>query len=73
MLLESLRRLGLAGTAGAHLRCDTLRLRYLKIAARIRITCRRIWLSLPTAYPGQRDFARIMAALQKIPICRPSG
>ncbi len=68
VLLESLRRLGLQGTANARRRCDTLRLRYLKIAARIKITHRRIWLALPTAYPWQEEFARALANLARVPL-----
>ena len=67
VLLHGLRRLGLKGTANANLRCDTLRLRLLKIAARIKLTHRRIWLALPTAFPWQVDFARALANLLKIP------
>ncbi len=68
LLLYGLARLGLSGTGDARLRCDTLRLRFLKIAGRLRLTHRCIWLSLPTAYPWQRDFARMLANLAKIPI-----
>ena len=67
VMLQGLRRLGLSGTGNARLRCDTLRLRLLKIAARLRITHRRIWLSLPSAYPWQKDFAGVLANLAKVP------
>ncbi len=68
VLLEGLRRLGLSGTGNARLQCHSLRLKFLKVAARIRITHRRIRLSLPTTYPWQRDFAGVMANLAKIPV-----
>ena len=71
VLLAAMRRLALAGTRNASLQCGTLRLRFLKIAARIRITHRRIWLHLPTAYPWQDDFAQALANLQRKPLYHP--
>ena len=67
VLLEGLRRLGLAGTGNARAQCHSLRRRFLKVAARIRITHRRIWLSLPSAYPWQGDFAGALARLSGVP------
>ena len=52
-VLEALRRLGLADEARAH-RGRSLRL--LKIGARIRITARKVWISLATGYaPGSSN------------------
>ena len=42
VLVEALRRLGLAGTEWAQAQADTIRLKLLKIAAQVRITARRI-------------------------------
>lgn len=72
VLLEGLRRLGLKGTGNARLRCDSLRLRFLKIAGKVRITHRRIWISLPSAYPFQAAFAGIVDRLAEIPVYHPS-
>ncbi len=44
VLVEALRRLGLAGTEWAEAQVDTIRLKLLKIAAQVRITARRIWV-----------------------------
>jgi hypothetical protein len=41
-LLQALRELGLAGTAIAKAQCGTIRLRLLKIGARVRVTVRKI-------------------------------
>jgi hypothetical protein len=57
VLLHGLRRLGLQGTEWARAQAPTLRLRLLKIAARIRITTRKVWISLASSYPLQRVFA----------------
>lgn len=64
LLLVELRRLGLTGTALARAQCGTIRLKLLKIGARIRITVRRVWVSLSSAYPHQMLFAQIYANLQ---------
>ena len=41
-LIEALRRIGLAGTELANAYCGTIRLKLLKIGARIRVTVRRV-------------------------------
>jgi len=66
VLLAELRRLGLAGTDLARAQCNTIRLKLLKIGARIRITVRRVWVSLSSAYPHQRLFAEILENLQAV-------
>ena len=49
VLMHGLRRLGLAGTRWARAQCGTLRTRLLKVAARVRVTARKVWLSFPSA------------------------
>jgi len=44
VLIEALRRLGLAGTQWAQALADTIRVKLLKIAAQVRITARRVWV-----------------------------
>jgi len=56
VLVEGLRRLGLKGTAWARAQAPTIRTRLLKIAARIRITTRKVWISLASSYPLQTVF-----------------
>jgi len=50
-LMAALRRLGLQHTELAKARCDTIRLKLLKIGTRVRVTVRRIWLSLSSGCP----------------------
>ena len=57
VLMAAMRRFGLAGTPLARAQCGTIRLKLLKVAAQLRITHRRIWLALPSAFPWQSDFA----------------
>jgi hypothetical protein len=63
-LLMTLRQVGLAGTPLAAARCDTIRLKLLKIGARVLITVRRVWLSLSSAYPYQQIFSQVLANLR---------
>ena len=50
-LLEALRRLGLQNTSWAQARCDTIRQKLLKVGARIRVTVRKVWISLAEGCP----------------------
>jgi hypothetical protein len=63
-LLMTLRQKGLPGTSLEHARCDTIRLKLLKIGAHIRVTVRKVWLSLSSAYPYQRLFAQVVENLR---------
>ncbi|MDY7096437.1 MAG: IS1380 family transposase [Acidobacteriota bacterium] len=65
MLLNELRRLGLAGTRWAGARPVTLRNKLLKIGARVRITVRKVWVSMATGYPHERLFAHVYGQLQR--------
>jgi hypothetical protein len=60
-LMQGLRRLGLKGTEMAQAQCQTIRLKLLKIGAQIRVTARRVCLSLAAGYPFAEIFARAYA------------
>jgi len=64
VLMQGLRRLGLKGTELERAQATTIRLRLLKIGAQIRITVRKVWLSLASSYPLQRLFGEVWAALR---------
>ena len=64
VLMHGLRRLGLKGTELARAQATTIRLRLLKIGAQIRITARKVGLSLASSYPLQPLFAQVWAALR---------
>ncbi len=55
-LVSGLRRLGLASTSMARSRCDTIRLKLLKIGASVRVSVRRVWIALASSYPRQALF-----------------
>ena len=73
VLLHGLRRLGLAGTAFANAQSTTIRLKLLKIGARLRLSVRRIWLSFSETYPYAADIAQILANLHQQPAWSPPG
>jgi hypothetical protein len=59
VLVSGLRRIGLAGTALARSRCDTIRLKLLKIGAAVRVSVRRVSVSLASGFPLQGLFREI--------------
>ena len=73
VLMQALRRLGTEGTELARAQCSTLRLKLFKIAAQVRITARRVWLSFSQAYPYAETFTQVLANLHRVPLWRPPG
>jgi hypothetical protein len=66
LLLHALRRLALKGTELARAQCHTIRTKLLKIGAQIRVTVRKIWVSMAGGYPYQRLFAHIYEKLKRL-------
>ena len=66
VLLEALRRLGLAGTELARAQCQTIRLKLLKIAALVRVTVRKVWVKLSSGSPYAEVFRRVHANLARL-------
>jgi hypothetical protein len=64
VLMQGLRRLGLRGTELERAQATTIRLRLLKIGAQIRITVRKVWLSMASSYPLQRLFGQVCENLR---------
>lgn len=56
LLMNQLRRVGLAGTPLAQATCATIRVRLFKIGALVEVTARRVWVKLSSAYPLQELF-----------------
>ena len=63
-LLRGLRQFGLKATQLANAQVGTIRLRLLKIGARIRITVRKVWVQLASSYPDQALFAQVLQQLR---------
>ena len=68
VLLHALRRLGLHETELQHATCQSVRLKLLKIGAQIKVTVRKIWVSLAEGYPLKRLFAEVCRRLQALPL-----
>jgi len=66
-LLQALRDLGLEGTKIARAQCSTIRQRLLKIGARVRLTARKVWISMATGHPAQGLFAAAYGNLERAP------
>lgn len=68
LLLERLRALGLRGTALAQATVGSVRLRLLKVAAQVRLSVRRVYVQLSSAYPLQSLFRLCHHRLMALPI-----
>jgi hypothetical protein len=67
VLLCALRRLGVQDHEElATAQCGTLRLKLLKVGARIRVTTRKVWVSLSSAWPYAALFAAVYANLREV-------
>ena len=64
MLMQALRRLGLKGTKMASAQCNTIRLKLFKIGAQVRISIRKVWVSLASGYPYLDLFHQVYKNLQ---------
>ena len=68
VLLQALRRIGLAGTKMARAQAGTIRLKLLKLAGRITVSVRRVKLNLTENYPYQTIFRQVWQRLQIKPL-----
>ena len=64
VLMQTLRRMALAGTELEKAQCGTIRLKLLKIGAQVRVTVRKIWIALSGSYPYAALFARVLATIE---------
>jgi Transposase DDE domain group 1 len=65
VLMNALRRLGLAGTDLAEAQCQTIRLKLLKIGALVRVTVRKVWVSLASSCPYAAVVRQVHANLAR--------
>ncbi len=66
LLLERLRSLGLAGTELARATAGSVRLKLLKVAAQVRVSVRRVYVQLSSAYPLQPLFRLCHRRLRQV-------
>jgi hypothetical protein len=64
VLVSGLRRLGLKATELAQAQVSTIRTKLLKIGAQIRVTVRKVWISMASSYPYQDLYRQVWANLR---------
>jgi len=64
ILVSGLRRLGLQATELAEAQVSTIRTKLLKIGAQIRVTVRKVWVSMASSYPWQDLYRRVWTNLR---------
>jgi hypothetical protein len=63
--MSELRLRGLERTQFAKAQCHTIRLKLLKIGTQVRLSVRRVYVSLSSAYPYQNEFGQILTNLRE--------
>ena len=64
VLFSGLRRIGLKGTDLAQAQASTIRTKLLKIGAQVRVTVRKIWVSMASSYPWQDVYKTVWSNLR---------
>jgi Transposase DDE domain group 1 len=64
ILMSGLRRLGLRATELAQAQVSTIRTKLLKIGAQIRVTVRKVWVSMASSYPWQDLYQQVWTNLR---------
>ena len=65
VLVSGLRRVGLKGTELAEAQVSTIRTKLLKIGAQIRVTVRKVWVSMASSYPWQGIYQQVWVNLRR--------
>ena len=66
VLMNELRQIALVGTELARAQCHTIRLKVLKIGARVTTSVRRVVIHMATGYPHQRLFNKALTRIQTV-------
>jgi hypothetical protein len=64
VLVSGMRRLGLKGTELVQAQVSTIRTKLLKIGAQVRITARKVWISMSSSYPWQSTYQQVWTNLR---------
>ena len=64
VLVSGLRRLGLKATELAQAQVSTIRTKLLKIGAQIRVSVRKVWVSMASSYPWQGLYQQVWENLR---------
>ena len=65
IILNEIRNVGLRGTKFEKYQCDNIRLKILKIGAEIKVSVRRIYISLFESYPYKNIFYIIIENIKR--------
>jgi len=66
LLVERVRAVGCWGTDLARATAGSIRLKLFKVAAQVKVSVRRVYVQLSTAYPFQALFRRCQERLQQL-------
>ena len=72
ILLQTVRSVGLAGTALSRAQYGTIRARLLKVACQLRLSVRRVRLALSSVHPRQYLFGHVALALRRAAAADPA-
>ena len=64
VLFSGMRRVGLQATELAQAQVSTIRAKLLRIGAQIRVTVRKVWVSMASSYPWQDLYRQVWANLR---------
>jgi len=64
-LVSELRRAGLAGTQWARAQCHSIREKLLKIGGQIRVSVRRVYISLTSGYPWKQTLGQVVGNIHR--------
>jgi DDE family transposase len=73
VVMRALREFGLKETPLARAQCSTIRVQLFKIGALVRVSVRRVVVSLTEAYPWRALFARVWANLRQLVVVGPAA
>jgi hypothetical protein len=65
ILVSGLRRIGLKATELERAQVSTIRTKLLKIGAQIRVTVRKVWISMASSYPWQGLYQQVWTNLRR--------
>jgi len=65
VLFNLLRKVALRGTKLAKSQCENIRVKLLKIGAQVRVSVRRVYISLASGYPSQETFWKIFNNIRR--------
>ncbi len=68
VLMQALRRLGLRGTEMAAAQCHTIRLKLFKVGAQVKVSVRKVWVSLAGGYPYVGLYTQVYDNLLTVPL-----